>query len=91
MVIKNTELEPCQKPPEAESPGLWPRNMHFINLPQTMLTSIGANSSCEMSSMNDLLLVFEPFIVSKPHTKSQKPHFLEVYQLKGCQPKNAAQ
>lgn len=33
MVIKDTEFEPCYKLLESESPGMWPRNMHFINLP----------------------------------------------------------
>lgn len=89
MVIKDTGLEPYQKPPEAESSGLWPGNTHFISLPQTMFITSRADNSCEMSNLIDFLLAFGPFLVSKPHIKSRKPHFSEVYKLKYCHPTNA--
>lgn len=42
-----------------------------------------------MSNMIDFPIIFGPFIVFKPHIKSQKPHFLEAYKLKDCHLKNA--
>lgn len=54
-----------------------------------MLISSRTNNSCEVSNMIDFLIIFGPFIVFKPHIKSQKPYFPEVYKLKDCHTKNA--
>lgn len=55
MVIKDTEFEPCYKLLESESPGMWPRNMHFINLP--IRNKVAVLSSILLSDIIDFIII----------------------------------